>query len=58
LEIDTANERLVARVNETGEIFLSHARIGGRVAIRIAIGHLRTTDAHVRRAWELLNSFA
>jgi aromatic-L-amino-acid decarboxylase len=53
--IDAANERLVDRVNRTGEVFLSHARVGGRVAIRIAIGHEKTTDAHVRRAWELLS---
>lgn len=57
-ELDAANERLVDRVNKTGDVFLSHARVGGRVAIRIAIGHLRTTEAHVRRAWELLSSFS
>jgi aromatic-L-amino-acid decarboxylase len=55
-ELDHANERLVDRVNGAGDVFLSHARVGGRVAIRLAIGHVRTTDAHVRRAWELLSA--
>jgi aromatic-L-amino-acid/L-tryptophan decarboxylase len=57
-DADAANERLVETVNRTGEIFLSHTRLRGRVAIRMAIGHLRTQEADVRRAWELLTDHA
>lgn len=57
-ELDAANERLVDAVNHTGEIFLSHTRLRGRVAIRLGIGHMNTTEEHVRRAWELLVSHA
>jgi aromatic-L-amino-acid decarboxylase len=53
-ELDAANERLVEAVNNTGEVFLSHTRLRGRVVIRMAIGHLRTREQHVRRAWALL----
>src|SRR5204863_5531329 len=56
--LDAANEKLVDLVNQTGEVFLSHTRLRGRIAIRIAIGHLRTTEQHVRRAWELLQQHA
>jgi aromatic-L-amino-acid decarboxylase len=56
--LDAANERLLERVNATGEIFMSHARVRGRFALRIAIGHLKTDEHHVARAWELLTSFA
>ena len=41
-------------VNRTGEVFLSHTRLNGRFAIRVAIGNLRTEPRHVERAWELL----
>jgi aromatic-L-amino-acid decarboxylase len=41
-------------VNDTGEVFLSHTRLRGRFVLRLAIGHIRTTRDHVRRAWELL----
>jgi aromatic-L-amino-acid decarboxylase len=57
-ELDAANERLVDAVNRTGEVFLSHTRLRGRVAIRMAIGHLRTQEADVRRAWDLLTDHA
>jgi aromatic-L-amino-acid decarboxylase len=53
-ELDAANERLMDAVNQTGEVFLSHTRLRGRLALRIAIGHLNTTEVHVRRAWDLL----
>ena len=53
-ELDAANERLLEAVNETGEVFLSHTRLNGRLALRVAIGHLKTTEHHVRRAWDLL----
>ena len=57
-ELDGANERLVDSVNRTGEVFLSHTRLNGRVAIRMAIGHQRTQEADVRRAWDLLTDHA
>jgi aromatic-L-amino-acid decarboxylase len=54
LELDAFNERLLDAVNAVGEVFLSHTRLNGRFVIRMAIGHLRTTEAHTARAWQLL----
>ena len=42
------------RVNESGEIFLSHTRLGGRFVLRLAIGNARTTEADVALAWDVL----
>ena len=52
--LDAANERLVELVNQSGEVFLSHTKLREGFALRLAVGHLRTTERHVRRAWELL----
>ncbi|HSC27530.1 MAG TPA: pyridoxal-dependent decarboxylase [Vicinamibacterales bacterium] len=51
---DGFNERLLDAVNATGEVFLSHTKLDGRFVLRLAIGNIRTTEAHVRRAWTLL----
>ena len=51
---DEENEALLARVNETGELFLSHTRLHGRYVMRLAVGNARTTESDVRRAWEVL----
>jgi len=52
--LDAVNERLMAAVNATGEVFLSHTRLHNRFAIRVSIGNLRTEGRHVDRAWDLL----
>jgi aromatic-L-amino-acid decarboxylase len=55
---DDENEALLARVNATGEAFLSHTRLDGRYVLRLAIGNARTTGADVRRAWDVLRRSA
>ena len=55
-ELDTFNERLLDAVNATGDVFLSHTRLNGRFTLRLAVGHLRTKESHITRAWELLKT--
>jgi aromatic-L-amino-acid/L-tryptophan decarboxylase len=55
---DAVNERILARVNEGGEVFLSHTKLRGRFVLRLTIGNLRTTRAHVERAWALIREAA
>ena len=52
------NLAILDRVNESGEAFLSHARLGGRIALRLSVGNIRTTEDHVLRSWELLRGAA
>jgi aromatic-L-amino-acid decarboxylase len=52
---DEENEAILERANRSGEIFLSHTKLDGRYVLRLAIGNARTTEADVRRAWEVLN---
>ncbi len=51
---DEENERLLERVNASGEVFLSHTRLGGRYVLRLAVGNFRTTEEDVRLAWDVL----
>jgi aromatic-L-amino-acid decarboxylase len=52
---DELNERVLARVNENGRIYISHTRLNDRYVLRLAIGNAETTDADVRLAWDELN---
>ena len=54
--VDLLNQRILDMVNRGGEVFLSHTRLNGVFAIRLAIGNLRTTEDHIGRAWELLQT--
>jgi aromatic-L-amino-acid decarboxylase len=56
--LDAANAAIIEAVNASGEVFLSHTRLGGTFTIRISIGNLRTERRHVERAWALLREAA
>jgi aromatic-L-amino-acid decarboxylase len=57
-DLDAANERLVDLINQQGDVFLSHTKLREGFAVRLAIGHLQTTERHVKRAWDLLVEFS
>lgn len=56
--LDALNEAIMHRVNASGEVYLSHTRLGGAFTLRLAIGNVRTEERHVARAWELLREAA
>jgi aromatic-L-amino-acid decarboxylase len=56
--LNEMNARILAHVNASGEVFLSHTRLDGRYVLRLAVGNIRTEERHVRRAWELLRQSA
>ncbi len=51
---DDLNEQLLERVNDSGEVFLSHTRLADRYVLRLAIGNFRTTEDDLRFAWDVL----
>ncbi|MEU2610890.1 pyridoxal-dependent decarboxylase [Micromonospora sp. NPDC007271] len=53
---DEASAELLRRVNHTGRVLLTHTRIGGRYALRLAVGSPLTTEQHVDEAWDLLSA--
>jgi aromatic-L-amino-acid decarboxylase len=57
-DLNEANERIVDDVNRSGKVFLSHTRLRGKVAVRVAIGHYDTNVSHVGEAWSLIQSAA
>lgn len=58
VEPDRVNRDLLARVNSTGRVFLTGTMLKGRYVLRLALGHLSTTEEHLREAWELIQGEA
>jgi glutamate/tyrosine decarboxylase-like PLP-dependent enzyme len=52
--INTLNETLLARVEQSGQAFFSNAVIGGRLALRACIVNFNTSDADVEAVPELV----
>jgi aromatic-L-amino-acid decarboxylase len=57
-ERDRLNLEVMERVNATGDAYLSHTKLRGRVVLRLAIGNIRTEERHVRVAYERLRDAA
>jgi aromatic-L-amino-acid decarboxylase len=51
---DGENEALMERVNASGEVYLSHTKLGERLVLRLAVGNARTTEEDVALAWDVL----
>jgi aromatic-L-amino-acid/L-tryptophan decarboxylase len=56
--LEDLNIRVLQQVNASGEVFLSHTKVGGRYALRLAVGNIRTGRAHIARAWQLARDAA
>jgi aromatic-L-amino-acid decarboxylase len=55
---DDLNQAIMDRVNDSGDVFLSHTVLNQRFCLRVALGNLRTEEQHVDRCWELLRESA
>ena len=57
-DADTHNARILATVNATGRVYLSHTRLHGRYVLRLAIGNILTQREHLALAWAELQRAA
>jgi aromatic-L-amino-acid decarboxylase len=55
---DRRNQRLLEAVNASGQAFLSHTVLNGRLALRMAIGNIGTCHEDIERLWELIREKA
>jgi aromatic-L-amino-acid/L-tryptophan decarboxylase len=56
--LEDLNRELLARVNATRQVYLTHTRLGGRYVIRMAIGQRQTERSQVAAAWGYLRAAA
>ncbi len=55
---DAASEALLAGLNATGRVFLTHTRLGDRFVLRVAVGTQATEARHVDALWDLIDDLA
>ena len=56
--LDALNARLLAALNASGRLYLTHARIDGAYAIRLCVGQTSTERRHVEAAWTRIRETA
>jgi aromatic-L-amino-acid decarboxylase len=58
VELEKLNSRVLEEVNTRGRVFLSHTKLKGRYCLRLAVGNLMTTVAHLRIAFDSVREAA
>jgi aromatic-L-amino-acid decarboxylase len=48
---DRLNEATVEALNASGDVYLTHTRVSGRIVMRVGIGNILTSERHLRMAW-------
>ncbi len=55
---DATNQKLLDRLNQSGDLYLTHTRLNDRIALRMCIGQTNTTRRHVENAWRRIQEMA
>ena len=53
-QLNKINEELVAKLTNSGKIYLTHTKVKGKYAIRMCIGQTNVEMKHVQNAWNLI----
>jgi aromatic-L-amino-acid/L-tryptophan decarboxylase len=55
---DEANQRIMDRLNTSGDLYLTQTRLNDRLTLRMSIGQSQTELRHVERAWQRIREEA
>ncbi len=55
---DEVNQGILDRLNASGDLYLTHTKLDGKLVLRMAIGQARTEARHVERAWRRIREEA
>jgi len=49
---DAANQTIMDRVNRSGDLYLTHTKLNGKLTLRLCVGQTNTQARHVEKAWQ------
>ena len=55
---DDANERLLEALNRSGDLYLTHTKLSGKLTLRFCVGQTNTEERHVQKAWKRIKEEA
>lgn len=55
---DAVNRTIMDRLNQSGDLYLTHTKLNGKLALRLCAGQTRTEFRHVERAWKRIKEEA
>jgi aromatic-L-amino-acid/L-tryptophan decarboxylase len=55
---DEANQAIMDRLNCSGDLFLTHTKLNGKLTLRLCVGQTNTQARHVEKAWRRIKEEA
>lgn len=55
---DEINQHLMEDLNRSGDLFLTHTKLHGKVTLRLCVGQTHTESRHVENAWKRIREEA
>lgn len=55
---DEANQTIMDRLNSSGDLFLTHTKLNGKLTLRLCVGQTNTQARHVENAWKRISGEA
>jgi len=55
---DAANQAIMDRLNRSGDLFLTHTKLNGKLTLRLSVGQTNTRARHVENAWKRIQEEA
>jgi aromatic-L-amino-acid decarboxylase len=55
---DEANQKLMDALNCSGDLFMTHTKLDGKMTLRFCVGQTYTQSRHVERAWQRIQEEA
>jgi aromatic-L-amino-acid decarboxylase len=55
---DAVNQALMERLNASGDLYLTHTRLDGKLTLRLCVGQTNTEARHVEKAWQRIQEEA
>jgi aromatic-L-amino-acid decarboxylase len=55
---DERNQQLMDTLNRSGDLYLTHTKLNGRLTLRLCIGQTNTVESHVKKAWKRIQEEA
>jgi len=55
---DQKNGATVAKINASGEAYLTQTKLRGRIVMRLGLGNVLTTEEHLKNVWKIIRAVA
>ena len=57
-DVDAENQTIMDRLNQSGDLFLTHTKLNGKLMLRLSVGQMNTQEHHVENAWKRIREEA